>query len=293
MATPWPDLDTTDLRLLVEVRRTGSISAAAGVLGMSQPAASARLSTLERRLGATLLERTTRGARLTWAGNAVQARAVRVLDLLAAAKLDAHHAAGRQPLTLGAPASLAPSLAVLAAATLNPATTVTWRSAHTVELLDQVLDTTIDAAFITGQHVPEGLTAQHLWDEPIHLTVHPDHPLTERARVGLADLAQHPVALHAWGPAASDLANSLGPSARVTTVSPAAAAVALALSADHVSITLAMATDAEVRTGRLIRLRPAGVEFGDVTVTVSYRTDRAHQPLITGLTKLARSPHGK
>jgi DNA-binding transcriptional LysR family regulator len=44
-----PDLDS--LRLLVLVDDLGSIGQAAGALGIAQPSASKRLSTLERQLG--------------------------------------------------------------------------------------------------------------------------------------------------------------------------------------------------------------------------------------------------
>ena len=51
-----------DLELFVAVLDTGSLSRAAAVQGISQPAASARLRGLERRLGVQLLERTTAGS---------------------------------------------------------------------------------------------------------------------------------------------------------------------------------------------------------------------------------------
>ncbi|MFH6691405.1 LysR family transcriptional regulator, partial [Cellulosimicrobium funkei] len=53
------------LELLVATDSHGSISAAARALGVAQPTASAGLRALERRLGLDLLERTTRGSRLT------------------------------------------------------------------------------------------------------------------------------------------------------------------------------------------------------------------------------------
>lgn len=60
--------DTESLRLLVLVGDLGSIGAAAAETRQSQPAASKRLSTLERQLGLTLLERTRQGCRPTAAG---------------------------------------------------------------------------------------------------------------------------------------------------------------------------------------------------------------------------------
>ena len=76
-AQPYPDL--TALDLLVSVGKLGSISAAAQAQGITQPAASMRLSALERRLKIQLLERATTGARLTPAGMATAEWAATVL----------------------------------------------------------------------------------------------------------------------------------------------------------------------------------------------------------------------
>ncbi|MGJ3560060.1 helix-turn-helix domain-containing protein [Streptomyces sp. INA 01156] len=60
---PLPDLHA--LQLLVCVAETGSLGRAAARLRISQPSASARMRTLERRLGLRLLDRSTSGSRLT------------------------------------------------------------------------------------------------------------------------------------------------------------------------------------------------------------------------------------
>jgi DNA-binding transcriptional LysR family regulator len=72
--------DIQSLQLLVLVGRRGSLTAAASEAGVSQPAASKRISRLERRLGVRLLARTRRGSTLTAAGELVTGWAVRVLD---------------------------------------------------------------------------------------------------------------------------------------------------------------------------------------------------------------------
>jgi molybdate transport repressor ModE-like protein len=75
-------LDPARLRLLVEVGRRGSISAAAEVCGVSQPSATKQLKTLEAALGEKLVQRNGRASRLTEAGEIVVGRASRVLDAL-------------------------------------------------------------------------------------------------------------------------------------------------------------------------------------------------------------------
>src|SRR3954447_16386964 len=73
-----PDLDA--LELLLAVAETGSLGQAAARQGISQPSASARMSTLERRLGVRLLLRSPSGSPLTSAGLAVTDRARPVLE---------------------------------------------------------------------------------------------------------------------------------------------------------------------------------------------------------------------
>src|SRR5919198_3780864 len=75
-------LDPARLRLLVEVDRRGSISAAAEACLISQPSATKQLKTLEAALGERLVERNGRASRLTDAGQIVAAHATRVLDTL-------------------------------------------------------------------------------------------------------------------------------------------------------------------------------------------------------------------
>jgi molybdate transport repressor ModE-like protein len=61
-------LDLKRLRVLSEVARQGSFSAAADTLYLSQSAVSQQVATLEKEVGLDLLERTTNGPKLTDAG---------------------------------------------------------------------------------------------------------------------------------------------------------------------------------------------------------------------------------
>ncbi|MHB1243970.1 MAG: LysR family transcriptional regulator, partial [Gaiellaceae bacterium] len=70
--------------LTVAERR--SVSAAAGVLYVTQPALTTRLKNLERELGVDLFVRTSRGMRLTAEGRAFRPHAQRALQSLAAGR---------------------------------------------------------------------------------------------------------------------------------------------------------------------------------------------------------------
>src|ERR671930_1470287 len=73
-------LDPQRLRLLVEVQRRGSISAAADACRIGQPSATKHLKTLEAAVGERLVERNGRSSQLTEAGEVVAGHASRVLD---------------------------------------------------------------------------------------------------------------------------------------------------------------------------------------------------------------------
>ena len=85
--------DTDALRLLDEVARSGSFTAAAELLGYTQSAVSRRVAALERAAGGPLFERLPEGVRLTPAGRALHRHALDVLDRL----VRAGRGAGRDP----------------------------------------------------------------------------------------------------------------------------------------------------------------------------------------------------
>src|ERR671928_91348 len=115
---PFPDgmvdaLDPGRLRLLVEVKRRGSISAAADVCRMGQPSATKHLQTLEAAVGDKLVERRGRASQLTEAGEVVAAHALRVLDTLEGMQEDLRALASAERGTLTLAASTTPGSYVL------------------------------------------------------------------------------------------------------------------------------------------------------------------------------------
>ena len=105
--------DTTRMRLLVEIERQGSVSAAAAAIGIGQPSASQHLRLLEAAAGQRLVERTGRGSRLTDAGQVLAARAAQALASLGAAEEELGAIAGLQTGTIHLGASTAPGVYLL------------------------------------------------------------------------------------------------------------------------------------------------------------------------------------
>lgn len=111
----------TDIAVFVQVVESGSFTAAAEQLGLSRPVVSKYLSRLEDRLGARLLNRTTRRLSLTEAGQAFYRGSQRGLGEIAAAEAEVSQLqqAPRGKLRLNTPMSfgilhIAPGLAEFA-----------------------------------------------------------------------------------------------------------------------------------------------------------------------------------
>src|SRR5437773_4080348 len=105
--------DTTRMRLLVEIDRQGSVSAAAAAIGIGQPSASQHLRLLEAAAGQRLVERGGRGSRLTEAGQILAARAAQALSSLGAAEEELDALTGLQTGTIHLGASTAPGVYLL------------------------------------------------------------------------------------------------------------------------------------------------------------------------------------
>lgn len=102
-------MDLDGVAIFVKVVQAGSFSGAAKLLGMPNSTVSAKVSALEKRLGVTLLQRTTRRLHLTDAGEAYFERSVRALAELQAAENELERSRGEPEglLRITAPIDLA------------------------------------------------------------------------------------------------------------------------------------------------------------------------------------------
>ncbi len=90
-------LSLNQLRMFLEIARTGSVREAADVLVVSQPAVSAALAGLQREVGVPLVARNGRGLVLTGAGQELAVYGRRIFALMAEGTLRARQAAKSQP----------------------------------------------------------------------------------------------------------------------------------------------------------------------------------------------------
>ncbi|WP_454859855.1 LysR family transcriptional regulator [Promicromonospora soli] len=150
--TSYPTVE--DLRLVDAVARHGSLGAAARELLVSQPSASQRLAALERRVGASLFDRDTTGARPTAAGREFCDQAAHVLDHLGAIVERTLSAAQSRTVSVGAFPSVAGTLFAALDVLLDDVV-VQPEVEHGQRLLEWVERGTLDAAFVTiAKQVP-------------------------------------------------------------------------------------------------------------------------------------------
>jgi len=105
--------DSTRLRLLVEIGRQSSVSAAARAIGIGQPTASEHLRTLESAAGQRLVERDGRGSRLTEAGKLLALHAGQALQTLRAGEEELERLAGLEAGAIHVGASTTPGVYLL------------------------------------------------------------------------------------------------------------------------------------------------------------------------------------
>jgi molybdate transport repressor ModE-like protein len=157
--------DTTRLRLLVEIDRQGTVSAAARAVGIGQPTASEHLRLLEAAAGQRLVERNGRGSRLTEAGSLLAARAREALAALRAGEEELGALAGLEAGTIHIGASTTPGVYLL------PDTLGCFRRDHPfVDVEVEIAATDEMIARVLAGRVQLALVGETEVDERIELT---------------------------------------------------------------------------------------------------------------------------
>lgn len=297
MPLPEPVPDLRALDLLVSVGERGSIRAAAEAHGITQPAASMRMRSLERVLGLALLERSPSGSRLTpagqaaveWAGAVLQA--VRTLQAGAAAlgREEAPH------LRIGASLTVAEYLMphwLQLLASDRPDVTVSLEMGNTAHIADLVEAGSVALGFIEGTRPPGNLRSREMCIDELVVVVARGHPWTRRRRpLTPAELATTPLVLRETGSGTREVldralqARGLSVRASMELGSTTAIKAAVAGGAGPgVLSTLAVA--AERRDGALVAIPCRDVDLRR-TIRAIWRSGRPMAPAAQRLVQLA------
>jgi LysR family transcriptional regulator, transcriptional activator of the cysJI operon len=189
-------MNINQLKMFVAVVESGSFSAAARAMGVSQPAVTMQIQGLESDLGVTLLDRRYRRVDLTEAGRALLPTARRIMEEIDAARVQIERISDTVGGHLALAASTTPGAYILprllgSFLRTYPEVTASLRVYDTADVVERVESG--EAHFgMTGARIPHAKVAyEEMGADHLLMICPPDSPLAGRADVPLAEVAEH------------------------------------------------------------------------------------------------------
>ena len=188
------------LRYFVAVAEELNFTRAAKRLNLAQPPLSAQIKRLERALGVSLFERTSRHVELTPAGKALLTGARRTLAEAQRTVASSQHAGMGQVDTLRVGITDSAALSVLTRIvrpfrTEFPTVYLDLRDGTSLGQIEAVRADAVDVALTRGPVSESTLTVEVLVQERLCLAVSDRHPLARRRQVMWAELSSQPMIL--------------------------------------------------------------------------------------------------
>ncbi|MFJ6699583.1 LysR family transcriptional regulator [Streptomyces sp. NPDC091272] len=263
------------LELLLAVARLGSLGRAARERGISQPAASGRIRSMERQLGVTLVERSPRGSRLTAAGALVTDWAGRIVEAAEAFDAGARALRGQRDSRLRVAASMTIAEYLLpgwlvALQAGRPDTAVSLLAGNSAAVARQLLEGAADLGFVEGLTVPEGLDGVVIGHDRLVVVAAPGHPWARRGRRGrplaASELAGTSLILREEGSGTRQVLDAAlapfgGLAEPLLELSSTTAVKAAAVSGAGPSVLSELAVGEELASRRLVEVEVTGVEL--------------------------------
>ncbi|UCE01281.1 MAG: LysR family transcriptional regulator [Candidatus Latescibacterota bacterium] len=290
---PLP-IDLELIRTFRSVVHLGGMRRASQTLHVTQPAVSARIRELERRLDAQLFERVGRSLHLTEAGRLLLDESATLLDAADALQQHLAQLRGLERGTLRLATIDAVSIYLLPNVYLEfmrtyPQIDFRVQVVDSQHVARAVRDLDADLGFLAlpgprSSAVGTELEVEPLYSERLIAVARPGHALTRARRVDLATLAAEPLVLYARGSntrAALDAvfgAYGITPNVVMETGSPEAMK-RLAEVGMGIAILPEELLRTEVRSGRLGRVRLAGAQF-ERTLALVRRRGRLLGPAV-------------
>ncbi|GHE88735.1 transcriptional regulator [Streptomyces longispororuber] len=261
--------DLAALELLLAVARLGSLGRAARELGISQPAASGRVRSMERQLGVALVDRSPRGSRLTEAGALVTDWARRIVEAAEAFDVGAQALRDRRDSRLRVAASMTIAEYLLpgwliALRARRPGTAVALLAGNSAQVAERLLGGEADLGFVEGLRVPAGLDAAVVGHDRLVVVTAPGHAWARRRTpVSAAELAGTPLILREEGSGTRQVLDAAlgGLAAPLMELSSTTAVKSAAVSCAGPAVLSELAVGEEVLAGRLVRVPVAGVRL--------------------------------
>ncbi|MGW6024571.1 LysR family transcriptional regulator [Streptomyces sp. NPDC055099] len=262
-----PDLGA--LELLLAVARLGSLGRAAKELGITQPAASSRVRSMERQLGVALVDRSPRGSRLTDAGALVTDWARRIVEAAEAFDAGAQALRDRRDSRLRVAASMTIAEYLLpgwliALRTQRPDTAVSLTAGNSTAVAERLLAGEADLGFVEGLAVPTGLDSAVIAHDSLVVVTAPGHAWARRRKpLGAGELAATPLILREEGSGTRQVLDAaLGGLARpLIELSSTTAVKASAVSGAGPAVLSELAVGEELSARRLVAVPLEGVQL--------------------------------
>ncbi|MGW7404479.1 LysR family transcriptional regulator [Streptomyces sp. NPDC054833] len=260
-----PDLGA--LELLLAVARLGSLGAAAREVGITQPAASSRIRSMERQLGVALVDRSPRGSRLTDAGALVTDWARRVVEAAEAFDVGAQALRDRRDSRLRVAASMTIAEYLLPGWLLalradRPDTAVSLLAGNSAAVAERLLADEADVGFVEGLTVPPGLDSAVIAHDRLIVVTAPGHPWARRRQpLPATELAATPLILRERGSGTRQVLDAaLGGLARpLIELSSTTAVKASAVSGAGPAVLSELAVREELAMRRLVSIPVDGI----------------------------------
>lgn len=272
MPLPEPVPDLRSLDLLQSVAELGSIRRAAQAHGVSQPAASTRLRSLERTLGLGLLDRSMGRARLTAAGVVVVQWSEALLkdaqNLLLA--VGAARSEGRTQLRIVASMTVAEYLVpewLNWLRRIDPEAVVSLQMGNSEHVVEVMRAHGADLGFVEGSSVPGELRARVIQSDDLLVVVAPSHRWAKAKRpIGIGEFSKTPLVLREVGSGTREvlereldgLGHRVVPLVEVGSTTAIKAAVASGIGPGVLG---RLAVTADLADGRLIEVKVSGLNL--------------------------------
>lgn len=272
MPLPLPVPDLVSLDLLCSVADLGSIKRAADAHGISQPAASMRLRSLEKAVGVSLLERGSGRARLTPAGEAVVQWSSEIVSKVSSLLegVRALRAEGDGILNLAASMTVAEYLVPQWLSRLrqvDPEITASLIMGNSEAVLEIVRTDRADIGFVEGWAVPSQFEQSLVCSDDLVVVVSPSHHWANRKKVVTSrELAKTSLIMREPGSGTREVlhralgAQGLAPVSRVELASNTALK-SMVISGAGPGVLSRLATKAEVESGQLVIVRTRGLSL--------------------------------
>ncbi len=255
-------MKSTPLKYFHQVARLGSMRKAAEYLNLVPSAVSRQISMLEHELGHVLIDRQSRGIRLTDAG-ILLAEHLQSADIelrVLHGQLDEIRGGQRGSVRIaaieGAIAQILPR-ALLGMQEKHPQVTTTVSILGSVEAAEWLREGEVDLALVFQARDLSRLEVLAERQDPFCAVVHPLHPLASLSSIGVREIGEHLVVLNEASYATRMLVNQLCGDAGVTlrvacTINSIEGAKGMARAGVGIIFLPAFAVERETRQGELV-----------------------------------------